>query len=107
MSEEGRKCMNLIRKRGFQSGLFDTWDFGAQWIFHLLGIEKVFAFNKITLLTYQMEYAGTYENLPKNVPGFFEMGILPQLLIIYQYILTSAKTHKSNTNDMHNISDPA
>jgi hypothetical protein len=34
-----------------------------------LNIPKVNAFNKIALLDYQMEYAGTLEDLPGNVPG--------------------------------------
>jgi hypothetical protein len=61
--------MEKLHTTGFDSALYDTWDFGAQLIFHLLNIPKVNAFNKIALLDYQMEYAGTLEDLPGNVPG--------------------------------------
>jgi hypothetical protein len=69
-SKKGKEWIKKMEKK-FNYGLFDTWDFGAQYIFFLLGIpkENVVAFNKISLLSYQMEYAGTFKHLPKNVPG--------------------------------------
>jgi len=63
-------------KNKYKYALFDTWDFSAQYIFFTLGIPNVVAFNKISLLTYQMEYAGTINReFTKNVPGEFPQNL--------------------------------